>query len=105
MSNLKQLRLALIQYTQDNDENYPIAAYDNWGNSWPVLISPYVKAYSVYRCPDDASANGPGNGFWATDPGWTGALQLRMPPVKLRHLLNRGQILIFYRVIASNARQ
>jgi prepilin-type N-terminal cleavage/methylation domain-containing protein/prepilin-type processing-associated H-X9-DG protein len=71
-SNLKQLGLALFQYTQDYDENYPQAAYDNWGNSWPVLVSPYVKTYAVYRCPDDSAANGAWNGFWATDPGWTG---------------------------------
>ncbi len=56
-SNLKQIGLAYVQYTQDNDEKAP-ACY--LANS-PVLttpgmvLNPYVKNTRVWRCPSDAS--------------------------------------------------
>src|SRR5580698_8396520 len=60
-SNLKQLGLAIIQYNQDYDEKYPIGFTDWVGTAatWSVIISPYVKTFKVYQCPDDslASAN------------------------------------------------
>jgi prepilin-type N-terminal cleavage/methylation domain-containing protein/prepilin-type processing-associated H-X9-DG protein len=58
-SNEKQLGLAFIQYTQDNDENLPVdtGAASGWG--WCARIYPYVKSANVYICPDDPqSPNG-----------------------------------------------
>jgi len=55
-SNMKQLGLAVMQYVQDNDENFPIA-FATWTGTapvWPVEISPYVKTYKVFQCPDDS---------------------------------------------------
>ncbi len=55
-SNLKQLGLAFVQYTQDADEKYP-RGYDhgfNQGNGWAGSIYPYVKSNGVYVCPDDS---------------------------------------------------
>ena len=55
-SNMKQLGLGFIQYTQDNDEKYPgcnNAATFPWG--WAGEIYPYVKSTGVYRCPDDST--------------------------------------------------
>jgi prepilin-type N-terminal cleavage/methylation domain-containing protein/prepilin-type processing-associated H-X9-DG protein len=60
-SNLKQLGLAIVQYTQDYDENYPAgygssfnpAAFDFSGVGWAEKIYPYVKSVQVYVCPDE----------------------------------------------------
>jgi prepilin-type N-terminal cleavage/methylation domain-containing protein/prepilin-type processing-associated H-X9-DG protein len=62
-SNLKQIGLALHQYTQDYDERYPIgpSTYfvkffnDPTQGSWQPnafhSIQPYLKNIQVYRCP------------------------------------------------------
>ena len=59
-SNLKQLSLALIQYTQDNEEHYPQGNYvDPWGfqgRGWAGEVYPYIKSTAVFRCPDDPTA-------------------------------------------------
>ena len=54
-SNMKQLGLAFVQYTQDSDELYSGAYKVNAANNrvaWPQLIYPYTKATGVYLCPD-----------------------------------------------------
>ena len=59
-SNLKQLGLAFVQYTQDSDEYFPQCPYNQF-QGWAGQIYPYVKSTGVYKCPDDstaASANG-----------------------------------------------
>ncbi|BDI30477.1 hypothetical protein CCAX7_25280 [Capsulimonas corticalis] len=60
LSNLKQLGLGFVQYTQDNDETFPSSNFgDNgqysntWG--WAGKIYPYVKSRGVYTCPDDST--------------------------------------------------
>ena len=57
-SNLKQIGLAFTQYTQDSDERLPYNYYgaDN-NDGWADQIYPYVKAQSVFLCPDEAVAN------------------------------------------------
>ncbi len=56
-SNLKQLGLAVIQYTQDADETLPPGTQGNWqnGRGWASQIYPFVKAAGVYQCPDDST--------------------------------------------------
>ena len=59
-SNLKQLGLAFVQYTQDADESYPTQSYGGgnyYGTGWAGEIYPFVKATGVYHCPDDASGS------------------------------------------------
>ena len=62
-SNLKQIGLAMIQYTQDYDERF--CNYNVGGRSWDYLISPYVGmkveqesatqgSAGVFRCPSDS---------------------------------------------------
>lgn len=63
-SNLKQIGLGLIQYTQDNDETYPLMekgagtpAYieaSGVSNCWDTAIQPYTKSMQVLRCPSDS---------------------------------------------------
>src|SRR5436190_15559888 len=62
-SNLKQLGLGLLQYTQDYDEMLP-AGYNGvppagngfWGTGWAGCIYPYVKNGQVYVCPNDTTS-------------------------------------------------
>jgi prepilin-type N-terminal cleavage/methylation domain-containing protein/prepilin-type processing-associated H-X9-DG protein len=63
-SNLKQLGLAFMQYSQDYDERLPsysaleTVAWPNGAsgaNYWPVRIYPYVRSVQVYNCPSASS--------------------------------------------------
>jgi prepilin-type N-terminal cleavage/methylation domain-containing protein/prepilin-type processing-associated H-X9-DG protein len=69
-SNLKQIGLGVMQYTQDNDERMPIssrpivagetsyffsASYICWGD----FIQPYTKSLQIFMCPSNSSANAP----------------------------------------------
>lgn len=47
-SNMSELALAMIQYTQDYDNVFPPTA-----DSWAGAIYPYLKSTAVYQCPDD----------------------------------------------------
>jgi prepilin-type N-terminal cleavage/methylation domain-containing protein/prepilin-type processing-associated H-X9-DG protein len=52
-SNLKQLGLGLLQYTQDYDERLPIG--HNGGPAWSGSLYPYVKSTQVFTCPSDST--------------------------------------------------
>ncbi|RYG69525.1 DUF1559 domain-containing protein [bacterium] len=57
-SNLKQIGLGIMQYSQDYDERMPSGRMslnnaDNVGGHWQVLMQPYVKSYQVFRCPSN----------------------------------------------------
>ena len=61
MSNLKQLGLGMLQYTQDYDEFLPSGvrgpgAYAGMG--WSGQILPYVKSTQVFLCPSDSGRPG-----------------------------------------------
>lgn len=82
ISNLKQIGLGFLMYTQDYDEAFPVAINDlkndggcapqlgwfNAGGGYTLLIDSYIKNGGVYRCP---SAESP---FWLTGSpeGWCG---------------------------------
>jgi prepilin-type N-terminal cleavage/methylation domain-containing protein/prepilin-type processing-associated H-X9-DG protein len=58
-SNLKQLGLALTQYTQDYDEALPMGscagrANQGYGDGWAGRVYPFVKSTAAFACPDDA---------------------------------------------------
>jgi prepilin-type N-terminal cleavage/methylation domain-containing protein/prepilin-type processing-associated H-X9-DG protein len=53
LSNTKQVGLGVNMYVQDYDETYPIGVRDDWNNSWPVVVQPYIKNTDIFRCPDD----------------------------------------------------
>ena len=59
-SNLKQLGLAIVQYTQDADEKFPNGTiadgYHSYG--WAGQIYPFAKSVGVYQCPDDSGHAG-----------------------------------------------
>ena len=74
-SNLKQMGLAFIQYTQDADEKEPGGASDDVNNSntytgynatraanpigcgWAGSVYPFTKSTGIYKCPDDSTGN------------------------------------------------
>ena len=61
-SNLKQLGLAFVQYTQDYDERFPLGlVVDNTGNHQTALdlVQPYLKSTRIALCPSD-NADNPG---------------------------------------------
>lgn len=75
-SNLKQIGLGIMQYTQDYDEKYPQFQDTSGGGAGyagPITIAgqqnnpfytsqPYVKSYQIFRCPSapDTSSGDPG---------------------------------------------
>jgi prepilin-type N-terminal cleavage/methylation domain-containing protein/prepilin-type processing-associated H-X9-DG protein len=72
MSNMKQMGLGVLQYTQDYDEKYPQAYwYPNDSSSaggyahWSGTIQPYVKSNQLFVCPSSL-----GGGLAPTN--WTG---------------------------------
>lgn len=64
-SNLNQLGLAVVQYSQDNDEQVTASWVGNGGwqysspdpvnpkSKWMDEVYPFVKSVDVYHCPDD----------------------------------------------------
>ena len=70
-SNLKQIGLALTQYVQDYDEQFPVTNQNNWQTPWTLRVQPYIKSTQVFMCPSDADAGklSPATG---TDAGWAG---------------------------------
>ena len=51
-TNLMQLGLAMLQYTQDADENFP-PGVNAAGNGWAGQLYPFVKSTGVYQCTKD----------------------------------------------------
>ena len=98
-SNLKQIAIATIQYTQDYDEAYPISvAYNSstnaWGygasyavpsrwrpeasstfvmrdSYWANALQSYIKATGVYKCPSQTEFLTPGRPFATANGPWT----------------------------------
>ncbi len=63
-SNLKQIGLGFIQYTQDYDETMPlgVGAYQIGGSTgpaaqWDLLIQPYIKSTQILTCPSDSASS------------------------------------------------
>jgi prepilin-type N-terminal cleavage/methylation domain-containing protein/prepilin-type processing-associated H-X9-DG protein len=79
VSNMKQIGLALIQYTGDNDEYFPMTNFHSYATAdqgfsgaifssnvhgWPDQVQPYVKSLNIFYCPDDTLAGTTGTNFW-----------------------------------------
>src|SRR3981081_2140945 len=72
-SNLKQMGLGIMQYTQDYDERFPQMTFVNSTsradpNGFLGAIYPYTKSYQMYHCPSVTGTSGteqtyPGNGM------------------------------------------
>ncbi len=60
LSNMKQIGLGIMQYTQDYDEKYPARVYGNAASndireaySWRRTTYPYIKSSQVFSCPSN----------------------------------------------------
>jgi prepilin-type N-terminal cleavage/methylation domain-containing protein/prepilin-type processing-associated H-X9-DG protein len=54
-SNLKQIGLGFMQYTQDYDERFPMSTYPTaTDGAWPTLLQPYLKSRQIFKCPSDS---------------------------------------------------
>jgi prepilin-type N-terminal cleavage/methylation domain-containing protein/prepilin-type processing-associated H-X9-DG protein len=63
-SNLKQIGIGMMQYTQDYDEVMPCALYGGLnGSRWWQVIQPYAKSTQVLLCPSDTKAPADGVGY------------------------------------------
>ena len=61
LSNLKQIGIGFMQYTQDYDENGPMTSMSGGmmsmgAYSWTTSTQPYIKSVQVFRCPSDSAA-------------------------------------------------
>jgi len=54
-SNMKQIGLGFVQYSEDYDETYPGTAHE--GTGWAGRLYPYIKSTGVYHCPDDPNSS------------------------------------------------
>ena len=54
-SNLRQIGLGILQYTQDYDEYMPIGNNGGNGRGWAGPIQPYIKSGQIFQCPSDSS--------------------------------------------------
>lgn len=57
-SNLKQIGLGVMQYTQDYDERMPSSRMnpgnvDGGGGNWQNMVQPYIKSYQLFACPSN----------------------------------------------------
>ncbi len=71
-SNLKQIGLGVMQYTQDYDERFPQTVQNvSQGLGWVQLINPYIKSYQLFQCPSEPTTGAVWNGgSQAYYPGW-----------------------------------
>jgi prepilin-type N-terminal cleavage/methylation domain-containing protein/prepilin-type processing-associated H-X9-DG protein len=68
-SNLKQIGLSMMQYTQDYDEKFPKYDLANWGQftssngkaafGWADAMQPYMKSIQLYQCPSELGEPAP----------------------------------------------
>ena len=68
LSNVKQLMTAVLSYTQDYDEKFPLARMHgraDGGNYWYQVIAPYVKNAQIFVCPSKQTGIGFCGGY-----GW-----------------------------------
>jgi len=59
-NNMKQIAIAIVQYTQDWDESLPPARNNSVNNSvtpWQWLVQPYIKNIQVFKCPSNQQAS------------------------------------------------
>lgn len=62
-SNLRQIALGIMQYTQDHDEKFM-----RFQGGWTWLVEPYLKSTQIWQCPSEP--NPTGGGFLFTDYGY-----------------------------------
>ncbi|GAB4462038.1 MAG: hypothetical protein OHK0029_28270 [Armatimonadaceae bacterium] len=66
LSNMKQLSLGVLMYSQDYDELFPTGLQQSWwDNTWYRIVAPYIRNVDVFRCPSDPLGTVPSSHSWA----------------------------------------
>jgi prepilin-type processing-associated H-X9-DG protein len=84
-SNLKQIGLGILQYTQDYDDQFPSTRLSDWaiGNGltpWSTTVQPYLKSTQVLTCPSFSAAL-VSNTLYNPPPPATGTVTYQMNPL------------------------
>lgn len=89
-SNLMQIGLGLIEYTQDYDEKFPPVVAHGSAFGWADALQPYVKSTRIFQCPQQ---NEPGQ----TDPRLSGTtdywFNARLSKRELKAVKEPGQLI------------
>jgi prepilin-type N-terminal cleavage/methylation domain-containing protein/prepilin-type processing-associated H-X9-DG protein len=121
MSNLKQLGLAMMMYTQDYDERYSLPIVGTWFNkttyvsgaactgkpcgkfitsdgvnpgyyqSWMDIIYPYQKSVNSFYCPSQPTDWMPGYGY----SKYLGGAAMNRPPLSMAAVSRSAEIVMF----------
>lgn len=87
LSNVKQLGLAHIIYTADNNDRFPL------GPNWNQAVAKYVKNDAVWYCPIVAKEHGPGASGYAFNREMGGVEASKIPDPARSILLFESQVL------------
>ena len=83
-SNLKQIGLGIMQYTQDFDERWPMGNAVS-GPNWRQVMQPYIKSTQLFMCPSNPAAqssnglDGPTDGLPAVQRSYLGNPRIFTP--------------------------
>lgn len=70
-SNLKQIGLGVMMYTQDYDEKYPFSYMEYTGGRIYEVLEPYTKSTQVWICPTAGEIkSAAGNRIYSGGYGW-----------------------------------
>ena len=96
LSNMKQMGLGLMQYTQDYDEKYPCPGNTSYGGenrnddgsadkaSWRQKIYPYVKSTQLFSCPSNS------HNADVADVGAPAVANSPVPQMPVSYMINRN---------------
>ncbi len=107
LSNMKQLGIAVVQYTQDSNERYPciraVAPNPGYVGGWANMIYPFVKSTGAYACPDDsvpavapAVAGGPKVSYNMNYTVWNGDYHTASNGLKLALFTSPASTVLLY---------
>lgn len=119
-SNLKQIGLGIMQYTQDYDEKLPyfndvapaaVAGGVGASNTFSITegnpafeVQPYIKSWQIFRCPSpaDISAANPGT-YPGTNYMWNGVL-IRATGLSLAAIPSSAEVVALKEFILADNR-
>ena len=114
LSNLKNIGTAVMLYTDDYNQTYPIARYGGMTGAyaypkcfWTGTLFPYVKDFKVFYCPSWVSTYNPNasdgdqyllalDGGYAANYNVLGDIDGNCPPKKAARIKSASNVAIYY---------